>query len=391
MQQAHVLDNQTRLLMPCHPAQPRWLPGKSRAVVLLVLLLASLSDVVLATNDFIEGKEEGWFWYEDPIIPEEPLPPVPVPPEAPPPAKPPAKQPPGPPVFSVKWLQEQLPKLREKAIDNPTRENVQIYMYAQRVMMDKADRFSNMFKRVALTDPLLDENNRFPFATAFKSVTLRANEWAQKKILKSLSKKAGIFFFYSSSCKYCHFQIFPLKQFALRYGFEIRLISLDGKAMPGMEKMPFIKDAGWAKSWNITVVPAIVLAAPPDRIGVVSQGLLSTTALVSRMLLTAEEMHLLGDDELKLAHLDERGLLTTDDMSFPDVPDGVDPNDPKSWMAYLKDRLEISMGQDDPRYSILPPPTPQSEAPRLKYKKLNEKRLEILKKGQEPTPSLLNP
>ena len=356
--------------------------------LLLVLSLVSLSGLAQATNDFIEGKEEGWFWYEDPIIPEEP---EPVPPEAPPPVKPPAKppaKPPGPSVFSVQWLKAQLPKLREKAIDNPTRENVQIYMYAQRVMMDKADRFSTMFKRVALTDPLLDENNRFPFATAFKSVTLRANEWAQKKILKNLSKKAGIFFFYSSSCKYCHFQIFPLKQFALRYGFEIRMISLDGKPMPGMEKMPFIKDAGWAKSWKISVVPAIVLAAPPDRVGVVSQGLLSTTALVSRILLTAEEMKLLGDEDLKLAHLDERGLLTTDDMSFPD---GVDPNDPKSWMAYLKDRLEISMGQDDPRYRILPPPTPQSEQPRLKYKKLNDKRIEMLKKGEVPTPELLEP
>lgn len=340
------------------------------------MLLAGLFGVAHASNAFIEGKEEGWFWYEDPLIPDEPVPPIPVqePPTPPAPPKPPA-EPHGPPVFSVQWLKEQLPKLRENAIDNPTRENVQIYMYAQRVMMDKADRFSTMFKRVSLTDPLLDENNRFPFATAFKSVTLRANEWAQKKILKNLSKKAGIFFFYSSSCKYCHFQLFPLKQFALRYGFEMRLISLDGKPMPGMEKVPFIKDAGWAKSWNITVVPAIVLAAPPERLAVVSQGLLSTNALVSRVLLSAEELKLLDDEELKLAHLDERGLLRTDDMAFPE---GVDPNDPASWVAYLKERLEISMGQADPRYAILPPPTPQAQRPRVKYQQMEQARLKTL-------------
>ncbi|HID73088.1 TPA: conjugal transfer protein TraF, partial [Candidatus Micrarchaeota archaeon] len=245
------------------------------------------------------------------------------------------------------------------------------YLYAQRVMMDKADRFSTMFQRVALTDPLLDENNRFPFATAFRSVTLRAREWAQKEILKNLSKKAGIFFFYHSDCKYCHFQIFPLKQFAMRYDFVMKLVALDGKPMPGVEDAPFIKDTGQAKAWNITVVPAIVLAAPPDRVAVVSQGLLSTDALVSRILLAAEELELLNKEELRLAHLEQRGILTPEDTQ---MPEGVDPDDPDQWMAYLRERLELSMGEPDPTYRILPPPTPVSQKPRLLYKKQMEER-----------------
>jgi conjugal transfer pilus assembly protein TraF len=275
-------------------------------------------------------------------------------------------------LFSVKWLQEQLPVLRERAIDNPTRKNVSIYLYAQRVMMDKADRFSTMFQRVALTDPLLDENNRFPFATAFRSVTLRARSWAQKEILKGLSKKAGIFFFYKSDCKYCHFQIFPLKQFVARYGFELKLVSLDGKPMPGAETAPFMKDSGQAKAWNITVVPAIVLAAPPDRVGVVSQGLLSTDALVSRILLAAEELELLSPDELRLAHLEQRGILTPEDTR---MPEGVDPNDPDAWMAYLRERLELSMGGPDPVYSVLPSPTQADRTPHNRHEKPVEARL----------------
>ena len=54
---------------------------------------------------------------------------------------------------------------RDKAIDNPSPENVAAYYYLQRVMMDKAQRFTDMARRVVMSDPLLDENPRRPIAT----------------------------------------------------------------------------------------------------------------------------------------------------------------------------------------------------------------------------------
>ena len=54
---------------------------------------------------------------------------------------------------------------RDKAIDNPSPENVAAYYYLQRVMMDKAQRFTDMARRVVMSDPLLDENQRRPIAT----------------------------------------------------------------------------------------------------------------------------------------------------------------------------------------------------------------------------------
>ncbi|PLY15316.1 MAG: hypothetical protein C0631_07585 [Sedimenticola sp.] len=170
----------------------------TRTALLAVLLGVTLSGgLAQATNAFIKDKERGWFWYEDPIIPEEeeeqPIPEIPPPPPAET-AEKKEVEPEKPKMFSVVWLREQLPKLRERAIDDPSKKNVRTYLYAQRVMMDKADNFSNTWRRVVMTDPLLDENNRFPFATGFRAVSLRARSASQDKVMKMISEEAGIFY-----------------------------------------------------------------------------------------------------------------------------------------------------------------------------------------------------
>ncbi|MCP4235632.1 MAG: conjugal transfer protein TraF, partial [Aestuariibacter sp.] len=43
----------------------------------------------------------------------------------------------GPPMFSVLWLKEQLPALRQRALDQPTDRNLRTYLYAQRMMVNQ--------------------------------------------------------------------------------------------------------------------------------------------------------------------------------------------------------------------------------------------------------------
>jgi len=107
--------------------------------------------------------ERGWFWYE-PVpkdLPEEP----PVGPPPPATAAPAPPKPVGPLPLSAEWIRENLEKYQRLAIDNPTPENVAAYLYIQRVMLDKSQRFAEQVKHVVQLDPYLDQGTRRPLAS----------------------------------------------------------------------------------------------------------------------------------------------------------------------------------------------------------------------------------
>lgn len=162
------------------------------------------------SESFYRGKAEGWFWYKDPpegepeLEVKAPLPPPPPP--APmqkmePPAAPAAA--PGPELFSVAWIRDNLPKYRDRAIDNPTDANVQAYYYLQRVMMDKSSKFSERSSQVIMRDPFLDEDSRRPVATYAANALNREVSNNRDKVLKGLANKVGLFFFFKGNCVLC--------------------------------------------------------------------------------------------------------------------------------------------------------------------------------------------
>ena len=55
--------------------------------------------------------------------------------------------------FSAAWFREHMQSFMDKAIDEPTNENVRAYLYLQRVMMDKGSQFADVSpgKRPAIT------------------------------------------------------------------------------------------------------------------------------------------------------------------------------------------------------------------------------------------------
>ena len=88
----------------------------------------------IAGQSFYQGKSEGWFWYQtypDPVPPvqEKPAPPPPPPPAPEPVSK--VDQAPTAP-FTSAWIRLELPKFRDRAMDDPTPENVRAYYYLQR-------------------------------------------------------------------------------------------------------------------------------------------------------------------------------------------------------------------------------------------------------------------
>jgi conjugal transfer pilus assembly protein TraF len=285
---------------------------------------------------FYRGKEDGWFWYKDPIEikKEEPKE------IAPPPSKQPKvesvvnkKNEPEP--FSVVWLRENLPKLQEAAIDNPTNDNVSAYMYAQRVAMDKAQNYAEKVRQVVAADVYLDENNRIPIASFAAAQFDRSLSKSKLAALKSIAEKGGIWVFFDSSCTFCGPQVNQVKEIAKRYGFITKFISTDKKGIPGLlNDGQWVSDTGQAKALKVTITPTTILVSPPNNFYVVSQGLMAQDALSDRLLVAAQTNNMLPQEILAGLQQYQRGVVKTEDMN-----EGAS-SDPKEWIQKLKDRLQ---------------------------------------------------
>jgi conjugal transfer pilus assembly protein TraF len=258
---------------------------------------------VLNKSPFYEDKERGWFWYEDPVFDEEPAeeeatsPPPPVQekktePEQP--AKPQGAKP-----LSAEWFRKNMEKYRDKAIDEPTQQNVSAYMYLQRVMLDKAEKFSEISQRVVMSDPVLDENSRRPIATfgAF-AMDDRATKGTEKAA-KKLAENAGLWFFYASTCEFCIKEVGVLKGLMNAYGFKVLPIALDGLPLPGGEFPDFTIDRGQAKKLGVETTPALFLVKPGQNGDAIQlgQGLLSGDEIIKRAITLAHQNGWLNSDE----------------------------------------------------------------------------------------------
>ena len=273
---------------------------------------------------FIERKGEGWYWYQDPKekTSKKPLPVAPTKAEA----QPKKDEP-----FSVAWLRKNLPIFREHAIDSPTQENIEAYMYAQRVAMDKSQNFAEATQRVVYADPFLDENNRVPMSSFAKPAFLLSVEKSGNAALNELAKTGGLWMFFDSKCDYCKVQAHILNRVAKKHGFLTKFISLDGKGTPEIPE--FVKDNGHAAMLNMRVTPTTVLVVPPKTYLIVSQGMMAETQLEERILVAAESQNLLSPELAAKVGQYTRGVLKTDDMK-----NGAG-EDPAIWVKTLKDRL----------------------------------------------------
>ena len=279
------------------------------------------------------AKEEGWFWYKDPKEEKPVLPPKKeIKKEAPKEAKAEEKQE----LFSMQWLKENYPKLKDKAIEDPSDDNLRAFLYAQRLMFDKAQNFAVRANMVATMDPLLDENNRIPLAAAAKATLLRQTDDDRKEALKHLSKISGLWFFFDSNCHYCKAQNTYLKLFKEDYKFIVKNISVDGMPLETMED--WVKDQGQAKMLGLQMTPTTVLVVPPNGFYIVSQGLNSVDGLADKIIMAANANNLLPKNIKTPRDTFDRGVLKPEDMKIKDMSD-----DPKEWVRFLQEKIGSRM------------------------------------------------
>lgn len=267
--------------------------------------------VIAGGKSFSEGKEEGWFWKKTPPEPPEEIEPEqmlakadeakeqdnPMPaPEAPAVAV--VEQ--GPEPFTVAWYRENVQKLRDRAIDEPTQENVRAYYLAQRIMLDKASRFTDMARLVTSTDPLIDESSRRSTSTFGAMDQSAEAEKNSRLVIKDIASRAGVFFFFrGEDCTVCVKQASIMNTFTYMTGMKVIPISIDGKPMPGNIMENWRPDSGQAEKLQITNTPALALAIPPEATRIISFGPLSADQLISRTILIAHDSGLITNEQYK--------------------------------------------------------------------------------------------
>lgn len=291
-------------------------------------------DVYAGGKSFQKEKDQGWFWKKDPPPPvqealktpneiiepekenkQDNQQPASVPSES---ISSNAKA--GPPPFSVVWFRENIQKLRDRAIDEPTPENVRAYLLAQRIMLDKASRYKDMAQLISITDPLIDETGRRS-TSSFGSLSQSLSaEDKEREVTKEIGRKAGVFFFFKGEgCSICSKQASIMQTFNYMSGIPIIPISVDGNDLPG-NPFPNVRiDNGQAKKLQIRNVPAIALAIPPNTTRIISFGPISADQLAKRTVLVAHDAGIVSDEEYKgTLPFNDNGYI--DSLILKDMP-----------------------------------------------------------------------
>ena len=282
----------------------------------LCITLASLMFAASAfgQNDepdgYYDDKARGWFWKEpipEPLTEEiiEPIELVPLGQSTP--LGPeeeldqfiaPHPETEGPRPFSPAWLREKLPEYRDKALADPSPENVRTYYYVQRYSMDMAERFALQAQKVVLADPILDENNRRPLSDFGAQVFDQRAREATARVVKKISSMAGIWYFYHSECPYCEAQNPILLNLQRKLDLAVLPISLDGRPMAEPKFANFVPNRGHAQELNVQATPTIYMVRPPGDFVLLSEGLVAENSLEQRMILGAHEAGWITDAEL---------------------------------------------------------------------------------------------
>jgi conjugal transfer pilus assembly protein TraF len=299
---------------------------------------------------FYGQNSEGWFFYKDPrqtkpvpLEPEKvPSPPpvaVPVPVPAVVPIEPKKPEP-----FSVAWMKQKTEILRDNAIANPTQENARAYMYMQRLLLDMSENFATAGAKAAESDPYLNESVRFPTASAARRSALWQVEKARDAIIKDLSQKTALWFFFDSSCVHCHAQYPVMKIMASEMGFSVRNISEDGKPLAGMGQKDFVVDNGRAtfKSLALKLTPAVVLVSPPNNFMVVAHGAMAADELKSKIVQAAIDRDMVPRELSDIAELEKRGIVSPDDVAK--MKNSIkDTDDPKELVRMVHSAIGARM------------------------------------------------
>ncbi|MCC9289584.1 conjugal transfer protein TraF [Pseudomonas aeruginosa] len=329
----------------------------------ILLLAAAISSTTLAAetkpaesktaqvagSTFYQDIERGWFWYEVPPPEQEPeiLEPARVP-AARPQAERDASEPAAPELprtGSVACIREMLRKLGDAAMDNPTKENVSAYLWANRIMMHKAERFSRRSAEVIRIDPLLDEDMRYPASIAASDALATAAGMQKESLLKLIAGSSPLMIFYNGNdCILCDQAQAAVSALEFRYGFTVMPVSMDGAPVPGGNYPNTQYDTRLAELLGIISSPALAVVIPPNDVMIVSFSTVSMVTATTRISMAANEAGLISDQEYNAtSRLNTMGLIEATILA-DGPPDAT--NNPNEFVNRMRDVARRAFQKD---------------------------------------------
>ncbi len=236
----------------------------------IILLFCILFSFTLHANDttYYEQHATGWHWYEDPVTEEEP-------------DKTPAA--PSDPIERMNAVKATIQRALNKAVIEPTHDNVKAYLNLQNQLMAQSGKFSNIWKEILLENPSLDYSLIHPTNNIARQVESDQENLKEEAAIHALGKESGLFFFYRSSCPYCK-QFAPIvKRFAERFSIPVIPITTDGISLPEFPNSYI--NQGQTETFHVTVEPSLFAVNPyTHQVYPVSYGLMSEADLKKRIL-----------------------------------------------------------------------------------------------------------
>lgn len=212
-------------------------------ILLLIVPLNALAD------DFYAQHETGWYWFDDPKdkhsneknISQEKL--KDQDPEA-----------------EVALARKTLKKSLNKAILDPTPQNVEAYIALQNQLSERANLFANTWQQVIHNHPELNYSLSHPTNNVALQVSHEAESQKKLNIVNEFAKHSGLFFFYKSTCPYCQRFAPILKHFAENYHIAVIPITTDGISIPEFPNSRV--DSGQSKQFHVSMEPALYAVDP---------------------------------------------------------------------------------------------------------------------------------
>lgn len=313
------------------------------AFITACLITAGASAQQQENTGFYDRGAEGWFWYQDPEPEKEPEEPKFDPKKVKPPkpkekqAKKPEKEE-GPEPMSVEWFQKNFKTIMNRAIDNPTEENVAAFFMVNDVMKEKSEKFARMGQLVAQKYPELDRQAQYPLGQRANNVREQQREQILQRVFDRLSRaEGGVWFFYGDD-PYTSAMSDSLRRISRDMDIDVYPFSVDGSELPSerarKQFQPVRPDTGQSSAAGASYTPAAAFAIPPNEIYLIGHGSLSRGELEDRILRLAHRHNVISDDEMDLAlgntiHIPEinpKDFSDIDSLEAKEIIDAVRKN-----------------------------------------------------------------
>ena len=199
--------------------------------------------------------------------------------------------------LTTAWLRINLPRYLDLAIDNPTSQNVLAYLYLQRLVLDRSQRFSDAVREAVTGNPLLDEVSRRPVASFGAAIQDHEASLARETLLRDLKDRLSLIYVFdpgdAGSAQFSRI-IGSIKD---EYGIYVRA----AKTGSGEDTSGFFTDAAFGghlpDSLGIAVLPAVYVYSGSTGMIPLVQGYISSPELLDRLLLVSHREGIVSDQE----------------------------------------------------------------------------------------------